>query len=366
MTLATASGSRIRWTSAAWILLASFALTSLAAWRVLAPFLAHRGSRAVGDGRNPASYGFDLSGLREGETVVASGLPRDGIPVLDRPKLETRHAVLAVAHKRRDRYLVPEDRVIGVQIGAHARAYPLRVLSWHEVVNDTLAGIPIAVTYSPLCDAASVYDRRVEGDTITFGVSGLLIDSNPLLYERPASIAPTVAGVIPKSESPSLWRQIDGRAVTGPRRGASLRVLRASLVPWGIWMDEHPSTTVIARDPSIADRYRRDPYSTYAGDDRLRFPVDPLPDDATGPRKRRVLWVRHQGAQAVIPWDVAVARGGASGRWATEVGGAPIVVRSTSRPATVWLEGPPEVEARPCYWFAAFATEPALSSHLAH
>ncbi|MDQ7087960.1 MAG: DUF3179 domain-containing (seleno)protein [Acidobacteriota bacterium] len=174
--------------------------------------------------------------------------------------------------EHRGKYLVGSDRVIGLAWGGQARAYPLRVLNWHEIANDTLGGIPVAVTYNPLCDAAVVFDRRVDGDVIDLAFSGLLYNSNLLAYD-----------VQPERGRRSLWSQLLFRAVSGPRAGRRLKVLPASLARWGDWRRAHPDTTVLEPDPNLVRLYKRDPYAPYFGDERLRFPVRPLPE----PHRRR-------------------------------------------------------------------------------
>ncbi len=140
---------------------------------------------AVGDGRNVASYGFDLTRcLVPRATLVAAGMPKDTLEPLPMRDLLTAAQVDSLNAAERGKYLVPDDLVIGVVVGGVARAYPIRVLNWHEVANDTLGGRPIAVTWHPLCGSSVVFDRRVAGETLTFGQSGLLTNSNLLLYDR--------------------------------------------------------------------------------------------------------------------------------------------------------------------------------------
>ena len=125
------------------------------------------------------------------EEILAGGPPRDGIPALDEPKF-----VSAAASVWED-----DEHVVGVSVGGESRAYPLAILVWHELVNDSLGGEPILVSYCPLCGTAMVFDRRVGGRERRFGVSGLLYLSDLLLYDR---------------ASESLWSQISATAVTGP------------------------------------------------------------------------------------------------------------------------------------------------------
>ncbi|PJA16725.1 MAG: hypothetical protein CO113_15630 [Elusimicrobia bacterium CG_4_9_14_3_um_filter_62_55] len=147
--------------------------------------------------------GFDLEGsLVPAADIHRGGPPKDGIPALSDPRF------VAAA----DAELSPEDRVVGVASGGVAKAYPIRILNWHEVVNDAFGARRIAVTYCPLCGTAMVFDAVAGGRRRAFGVSGLLYNSDVLLYDR---------------ESESLWSQVLKRAVSGPEKGTALTQIPA-------------------------------------------------------------------------------------------------------------------------------------------
>jgi hypothetical protein len=188
--------------------------------------------------------------------------------------------------EHRGKFLVPHDRVIALEVGGEARAYPLGTMQWHEIVNDTLGGVPIAVTYSPLCDSALVFDRRVGGETLEFGVSGLLYNSNLLMYDR----RPEAPGAHP-STGESLWSQFPGVALAGPaaKTGARLAVLPCAVMHWEDWLAAHPRTTVLARVPGRERLYAREPYSTYFASEELKFPVHPPPPEDGPSAKERVI-----------------------------------------------------------------------------
>ena len=161
-------------------------------------------------------------------------------------------------------YLKSSDLVIGVAIEGQARAYPLRILNWHEVVNDSLGGTPIAVTYCPLCHSSFVFDRRVGGQVREFGVSGLLWNSNVLLYDRQ-----------PGGSGESLWSQLKMQAICGPaaKRGERLKLLPAELVAWKDWRTRHPDTTVLSERTGHQRNYQANPYARYFKTSKLLFPV---------------------------------------------------------------------------------------------
>jgi hypothetical protein len=273
--------------SGGWVLLAAIALMGVVVvWQLFAVIPTLR-RPATGDGTNVATYGFDLSHcLVDRDAILATGLPKDGLPALTQPTVIAGRDVSPDRKLNGVRKLLGSERVIGVSINGEARAYPLWILDWHEVVNDTLGGEPILVTFSPLCDGVVVFDRRLGGQECEFGVSGLLYNSNLVFYDRRSS---------PAAES--LWSQLAMRAIAGPAAaaGAALRPLPAALVPWRDWLARHPETTVILPNPARYKLYRRDAYSSYFGSEKLHYPVAPLPprnDDGLSYKTRIVARLR--------------------------------------------------------------------------
>ncbi len=295
------------------------------------------------------SYGFDLGGLADQKgMLVASGMPKDGLRALVRPAAVTPAALEASAEKRYRKFLVGSDRVVGVAIGGEARAYPLRVLNWHEVANDELGGRPIAVTYSPLCDSVVVFDRVVDGEVLEFGVSGLLLNSNLVMYDR------RYGGV-----GESLWSQLGARAVAGPggRAGKRLRVLPSLLVRWEDWRRRFPQTSVVTGVAALADAYKRDPYASYFGSDLLRFPVSPLAPAGMLGRKERVFVVERKGERLVLALsDIARHAGPIS----AAIGSARVDLSYHEWPPTVFGESKEwdELGIYHAFWFAWYAMHP--------
>lgn len=155
-------------------------------------------------------------------------------------------------------YLSDDDLVLAIQIGQTARAYPVRILNYHEVVNDTIEGEPVAISFCPLCGSGAAFSRRVGGRTTTFGVSGLLYNSDLIMYDR---------------ASKSLWQQITGTALLGPRRGEVLTTVPLTMSTWASWRAAHPDTEVLA-PPDADGRYAEaTPYGDYDSSERLMFPV---------------------------------------------------------------------------------------------
>jgi hypothetical protein len=281
--------------SGGWWVIAAAVVSTVAFAYYAAQIVRGHGSHALGNGRDAATYGFTLEPcLVPRASLIASGMPKDGLPALVSPTIWTLGQA-DEASAARAKFLVPEDRVIGVKIGGQARAYPLRLLVWHEVVNDTLGGVPIAVTYNALCDSAAVFRRTLHGRTLTFGVSGILYDSNLVMYNRE-----------PDPATESLWSQLLFRAVTGPAAAGrvNLAVLPISVETWADWRREHPESTVLAPDPRMARQYARDPYTSYFGNDLLRFPVQPLPFPARYPLKTPVVAVGGEAGWTAFPFPL--------------------------------------------------------------
>jgi len=283
--------------SGGWVLLLAVALTLAGTIWNLAPLADPKRIRPRGDGRSAASYGFDLTTtLVPASQIVSGGMVTDALPPLDHPQMITLPQLSGLETVGRGKYLVPSDKVIGVVLNGVVCAYPLRVLVWHEVVNDTVAGVPIVVTYNPLSEGIAVFDRRVAGRTLSFGVSGLLYQSNLLMYDRQATHA-----------EESLWSQLQARAVSGPsaRAAQSLTLVPFALVRWSDWQSAHPETTILAPVPGDGSKYGQDVYSSYFHSEELRFPVDPLPPRGSRAQKARVFVTGGPGAWSVTELAVA-------------------------------------------------------------
>lgn len=336
-----------------WVLLVAGVLVlATVAWRVVA-IVGSSHPKRIGDGKTVASYGFDLSTcVIPRDEILAGGRPRDGIPALTNPAHIPAAQVSEIRRENpRDKFLLPGDRVIGVCISGQARVYPPSILNWHEAVNDILGGQPILVTYCHLCDSVAVYDRRIDGETLEFGVSGLLYNSNTLLYDRRS-----------EGQGESLWTQLDGRAVAGPAAaGTTLTSLPVAFVRWDDWLERYPDTTVLDRDPARKAYYKTTPYANYFGSDELLFPVRPLPHVASLHNKSRVVIVSAGGQRRVFPLPVLSSRVDSSGTWTTTLGETALRFDYRPDPGTVWVtpERPDApVEVRYAFWFAWYSMHP--------
>jgi hypothetical protein len=184
------------------------------------------------------------------DEILGGGPGKDGIPSIDDPKFE---GVRASS-------LNDDDIGIGITHNGEARFYPFQILVWHEIVNDTLGGSPLLVTYCPLCQTGIVFDRRVNGDVQEFGVSGNLWRSNLLMYNRTA-----------REEDESLWSQALGEAVVGPSTGVKLSVVSSDIVKWGDWSSKNPGTLVLKRPSGVLRPYGTDPYGSYYTNNDVGF-----------------------------------------------------------------------------------------------
>ncbi len=194
--------------------------------------------------------GFELSDALIPSTQIFSGGPdKDGIPSIDNPKF---------IRVRDAGFLKNEDRVLGITINGISKAYPISILNWHEIVNDSIGKVFFAITYCPLCGTGMAFDSRINGQVLSFGVSGLLYNSDVLLYDR---------------ETESLWSQLLSIAVTGKHKGRGLKMIPLKHTTWADWKRHHPSTLVLSKNTGYWRSYDRDPYSGYAQSNRLYFPV---------------------------------------------------------------------------------------------
>ncbi len=173
------------------------------------------------------------------DEILSGGPRRDGIPPIDRPAFKRASEIRDIAAR---------EPVIVYPLEANARAYPLRVLTWHEIVNDTVDGISVAVTYCPLCNAALVFDRRVAGRVLDFGTSGLLRHSDLVMWDR---------------QTESWWQQFTGEAIVGAYAGTALKMLPSRIMAFGDFAKKWPDNPVLVPENPSLRPYGRNPYVAY-------------------------------------------------------------------------------------------------------
>jgi hypothetical protein len=188
--------------------------------------------------------------------IVSGGPPKDGIPPIDRPHF--------VSHRAAAPWLHADEPVIVVRIGRDVRAYPLQILMFHEIVNDTVGGRPVAVTFCPLCNASLVFDRRVNGAVLDFGTTGRLRMSDLVMYDR---------------QTESWWQQFTGLGIVGLYAGVRLKELPAQITSFADFRAAFPQGRVLSRNTGFNRPYGQNPYRGYdrVGQNPFLFddPVDP-------------------------------------------------------------------------------------------
>ena len=194
------------------------------------------------------------------DKIKGGGPPKDGIPSIDNPVF----ASIQDSH-----FISDSDTVIGLEINGQAKAYPLFILVWHEIVNDVVGGTPVSVTYCPLCYTNQVFERVIDGQEVEFGTSGKLYNSNLLMYDR---------------FTESYWSQALGMAVTGELSGYQLNLIPFDVITWGDWKKIHPDTLVLTTDTGHIRSYATDPYGSYYTEPRIMFPVEHS-DDRMNPKE---------------------------------------------------------------------------------
>jgi hypothetical protein len=283
-------------------------------------------------------WALEMNGFRLDEAAIPvgeihrGGPPRDGIPAIDRPVFMPAGAAT---------HLGADDRVLGVVRGDVARAYPIAILNWHEVVNDRFGDEAVTVTFCPLCGTGMAFAARIDGRDLVFGVSGLLYNSDVLLYDR---------------QTESLWSQIMSRAVSGPLRSRTLQFLPTAHTSWGDWRWRHPHTQVLSPETGYERNYGRDPYAGYRDSEQLMFPVS-AQDRRLHP-KEQVIGVTIGGEHKAYPFS-ALARAGKAAI-ADRVGGVPITIEFDPQARTgrvLDAEGR-ELPALTAFWFAWHAFHP--------
>lgn len=278
--------------------------------------------------------GFDVTSASVPvQAIQRGGPPKDGIPAIDRPKF-------VAADQAR---LEGEDRVLGLALGGSARAYPVRILNWHEVVNDRFGDRAVVVTYCPLCGTGVAFDAPPQAGAGGFGVSGLLYNSDVLLYDRATQ---------------SLWSQLLETAISGRLKGTRLHALPLTHTSWADWLRRHPRTEVLSTDTGFARDYGRDPYAGYASVQRLLFDVQHR--DERFPLKEWVLGVEVEGTYKAYPFSVLARSVDARGDLSDTVAGRRLRIRYDRIHGTAEAF---DVEGRPlpvtmAFWFAWVAFHP--------
>jgi hypothetical protein len=185
------------------------------------------------------------------DRIVSGGPPPDGIPSIDKPKF--------TSVQEADKMLEDSELVVGLNINGDIRAYPLQILVWHEIVNDNVGGVPVAVTYCPLCFTNQIFNRTLEdGNVAEFGTSGKLYNSNLVMYDRTSN---------------SLWSQGLAQGIVGKYAGVNLQRIPFDVANWKEWKELYPESKVLSRDTGSSRPYGADPYGDYYTNSDVLFPI---------------------------------------------------------------------------------------------
>lgn len=223
----------------------------------------------------------------------------DAIPPIDRPVYGDVSA---------GDWLAPNDLVVGYIAGGETYAYPFKILDFHEIVNDEIDGVPVLISYCPLCRSAIVYDRRVGGDVLSFGNTSALYESDLVMVDR---------------NTGSYWWQVAGSAIVGPLTNTALEPLPSVVATWEDWTSQHPDTRVLTRDTGYSRPYEQDSFAGYADAvdaGRFPFPVGEAARDDRLQPSALVVGVILDGVARAYPVE------GMTDAINDEVGGEPIVV----------------------------------------
>ena len=268
---------------------------ALAAALILAPGMAL--AQSAEDRREWPRTDFSHRSVDLAE-IESGGPPKDGIPAIDRPRF--------VGARVARGWLNANEPVIVLRLGGEARAYPIQILMFHEIVNDRVAGVPVAVTFCPLCNASMAYDRRVAGRVLDFGTTGRLRYSDLVMYDR---------------QTESWWQQFTGRGIVGHYAGAELARLSSEIVAFEDFSAAHPAGLVLSLETGHARPYGRNPYAGYDRIDQSPFLFSSTVDRRLPPMER-VLSVSAAGRHRLYPLTLLEKHPVANG----DLAGVPYVV----------------------------------------
>jgi hypothetical protein len=283
---------------------------------------------AADEGERPNGFDLSRASVPPG-SIVKGGPPRDGIPRVDEPRFATADAAT---------WVLPTNTVLGVSISGDARAYPVHLLEYHQVVNDVVGGVPVVVTYDPIAGVPRAFRREVGGRVLRFGVSGLIHNANFLLYDL---------------ETESLWSQFLGQAIAGELAGRALERVGVRQEALAVWLARHPGSRVLERPEPYRIDYRYSPYKAYWVSETIPFPV--AAQDARYHPKELVVGVVVDGRARAYLGSALTAAGG---RALDEIAGKRLRIDYDTNLAAFSWEVPEGVDVTEAYWFAWKAFHP--------
>ncbi len=276
--------------------------------------------------------GFDLrDAMVPQDEILSGGPPRDGIPSIDQPEfIQPTEARMGDG-----------KRILGVEVNGIAKAYPIHILNYHEIVNDQFGHLPVVITYCPLCGSGIAFNAEVDGKRKTFGVSGLLYNSDVLLYDR---------------ETESLWSQIIAEAITGEEMGKKLQIIPTSNTTWGEWRQKYPESLVLSSKTGFSRNYEMTPYQGYDDSKRLYFPVKEKSQDFHP--KEKVLGIKIGEVAKAYPFSVLEKT--QNGLVMDQVNGVDVVItyNKEAQSASIRNSEGEALGGITLFWFAWYAFHP--------
>lgn len=289
--------------------------------------------------KTPYVNDFELSNLMiPSYDIQKAGPSRDGIPAIDHPEfLDAEEA----------NFLADEAPVLGIYRNGIAKAYPIQIIGYHEIVNDQFGEEQVAITFSILCNSGIAYSASLDGNNTEFGVSGLIYNSNALLYDR---------------NTESLWSQVLGQAVSGPASGKQLEKINTFHTTWGAWKEQYPSTRVLSTNTGHERNYKKSPAAYYKPSKRLLFPVK-LTDNSL-PLREKVIGLEIDGQFKAYP--LSFIRNNKQGLVEDYFAGLDIEIHYNHQAESAYItdKNGEVIPAYTMYWFAWYTFHPETSIFL--
>ncbi|PKO04013.1 MAG: hypothetical protein CVU41_19225 [Chloroflexi bacterium HGW-Chloroflexi-3] len=213
--------------------------------------------------------------------ILSGGVPKDGIPAIRKPKF--------VNIEDADIWLAPQEPVIQVVMNEVAKAYPIQILMWHEIVNDEIGGVPVLVTFCPLCNTAIAFERTVNGNVFDFGTTGRLRFSNLIMYDR---------------QTETWWQQAEGKGIVGKLTGTQLVFVPAAIISWEEFKNANPNGLVLSRETGFVRNYGFNPYVGYDDVNRPPFLYQGPETPDKLPPVARVLTVEIEEEAVAYPYEL--------------------------------------------------------------
>ncbi len=274
--------------------------------------------------------GFNLSNASiPVDQILPGGPPRNGIPSIDQPVFYPG-----------DMQLDESTRVLGVIYNGIAKAYPIRIMNYHEIVNDDFDGKKAVITYCPLCGSGIAFVSSINGKNYTFGVSGLLFNSDVLLFDR---------------ETNSLWSQLLFKSVAGTQKGVEFEIIVTENTTWGDWQNRYPASVFLSEETGHIRDYSRSPYGNYDTNQAIYFPVSKESDQYQ--RKEKVLGIILDGEKKVYPFsELQKSKGDIHDTFNKQ--NFTIIYNKESASARVIDQDGNEIPSITAFWFAWYAFHP--------